>query len=269
MRYFENSVALVTGGASGIGRELCKQLAQRGATVVVADIDYDGALKVASGINENAGKAQTKSLDVSDAARFSNVAQEVVQEFEGIDYLFNNAGIGVYGNTCEMSLEQWSSIISVNLIGVINGIAAVYPAMIEAKSGHIVNTASLAGLIPVPTLTAYATTKHAVVGLSTSLRPEAEQHGVRVSAVCPGFVQSNIFNSTCYVGVDREKAIANLPLKPISEQKCVEAILKGVAKNKPIITTPRYATLMWRLYRLSPALFYRLSNKSVKKLSRF
>lgn len=268
MEGFADKVALVTGGASGIGRELCRRLADRGATVIVADIDGSGAEMVASQIGDRAGKARAKKLDVSDAAAFTSLAQGVAKEYGGIDYLFNNAGIGMFGKVCDMSIEQWSSILSVNLIGVINGVAAVYPGMVAAKKGHIVNTASLAGLIPVPTLTAYATTKHAVVGLSISLRPEAEQHGVKVSAICPGFVQSNIFDSTCYVGVEKEKALSKLTVKPIDEKTCVDAIMSGVLKNKPIVTVPGYAGLLWGLYRFSPGLYFRLTSRAFRKLKR-
>src|SRR5579871_217126 len=141
------NVALVTGGASGIGRALAEELASRGAEVFVADRQSDLARQVASGIERSGGRAHPAELDVRDAAAFRRVALDVRRKAGRIDYLFNNAGIGVAGEIAGYTQADWDDVVDVNLRGVTHGIQAVYPAMIGQGSGHIVNTASMAGLV--------------------------------------------------------------------------------------------------------------------------
>jgi short-subunit dehydrogenase len=133
--------------------------------------------------------------------------------------------------------------------------------MVRQGFGHIVNTASMAGLVPVPMETAYVTTKYAVVGLSLSLREEAKQLGVKVSVVCPGFVRTGIYDAGTVLKVRREALIARIPLRPIGAPRAAQVILKGVSRNKAVITTPFYARIFWWLYRLHPALLYHWSRK--------
>jgi short-subunit dehydrogenase len=131
--------------------------------------------------------------------------------------------------------------------------------------GHIVNTASLAGLIGSPMITPYATTKFAVAGLSTSLRVEGEQLGVKVSAVCPGFIQTGIFDAATYINTRQEDIEAKLPFKPLAAAKAARHILRGVARNQAIIVFPFYARLAWWLQRIHPSLTLPLARKTVKE----
>src|SRR5688572_22607934 len=183
-------VAIVTGAGSGIGRAMSLELARRGCLVVATDIDATTADATATTILVAGGGARAVALDVADAAAFDALAADTVKRHGAIDYLFNNAGLAVGGDMRDIALADWKRIIDVNLIGVLNGVRAAYPYMTERRSGHIVNTASIAGLVPFPPLTPYCMTKYAVVGLSTALRAEAAALGVRVSVVCPGFIQS-------------------------------------------------------------------------------
>jgi short-subunit dehydrogenase len=130
--------------------------------------------------------------------------------------------------------------------------------------GHIVNTASLAGLISFPTGTPYSTTKFGVVGLSTSMRYEGATLGVKVSAVCPGFIQTGIYNAATYLKVNREDLLGQLPFKPVDASKSARAILHGVERNKAIITVPFLAHIVWWLGRLSPALIAPLQTKMIR-----
>ena len=141
------------------------------------------------------GSASSVYLDVADALGFEQAVSAVHADRGRLDLLFNNAGIGVGGPVEELSLAHWERTLDVNLRGVIHGVRAAYPLMLAQRSGHIVNTGSLAGLLPFPMGTPYAASKHAVVGLSLSLRVEARAYGVRVSVVCPGVIDTPILDS--------------------------------------------------------------------------
>ena len=256
MTTYRNCIALVTGGASGIGEALCIALAQQGAHVVVTDINADDIPTVVDTIRERNGSARGVPLDVTHAAAFEAVVADIFQVEGKLDYIFNNAGIGIGGEVQDMTLAHWDQIIDVNIKGVIHGITAAYPRMIDQGSGHIVNIASMAGLVPSPGAAAYCMTKHAVLGLSTSLRGEGEALGVKVTAVCPGFVQSQIYTRSIALNLDREKLLAQPMLKALTPAStCARKILKGVAKNRSIVTVTAHAWWGWRLFRLLPGLF--------------
>jgi NADP-dependent 3-hydroxy acid dehydrogenase YdfG len=170
MDHFRGRTALVTGAASGIGAALVRRLRSCGARVITTDVQ-DGA---------------DHRLDVRDLEGFAKLIGEV-----GVpDLLFANAGLSTGGPTHEITRAHWDRTIDVNLNGVVNGILAVYPGMVERGAGHIVVTASAAGLVAPPFVTAYSATKHAVVGLALGLRAEAALRGVQVSVLCPGAVET-------------------------------------------------------------------------------
>jgi NADP-dependent 3-hydroxy acid dehydrogenase YdfG len=255
MRAFDGEVTLVTGAASGIGAALSAQLAARGARVILADRDLARATEVAKQIPN----AQAVELDVTDAAAFERVVQEIVAKEGRIDALFNNAGIGLAGAAEDLRVEDWRKIVEVDLLGVMYGIAAVYPRMVAQKSGRIVNTSSGAGLAPRPGMTAYAAAKHGVTGLSISLRSEAALHNVKVCAICPGYVETGIMSFSKYVNLDPKKLAEKIPMKPMSAGRCAELALKGVARDRAIIAISAYVKLDWWIYRLSPALSSRIA----------
>lgn len=268
MHYFHDKVAIVTGGASGIGRMLCEELAARGAIVVVADLNLEGAQRVASTIIESGGRASAESLDVSNADSVRELVDGVAGEHGRLDFIFNNAGIGVGGEVRDLSPEHWRRIVEINLFGVISGTSAAYSVMVKQGFGHIVNTASVAGLISTPTMTPYATTKHAVVGLSTSLRTEAERLGVRVSAVCPGFIQTGIYDAGTFVKNTKEAFLSQIPFKLMNAREAARKILRGVERNRAIIVFPFYARFLWWLARINPSLLSPLSRKTVNDFRR-
>ena len=251
---FANSVALVTGGASGIGRALCRELARRGALAVVADIDGEGAQEAADSIAAAGGRAVAARLDVRRPADVQNLVDQAVRDHGRLDYMFNNAGIGVGGEVRDLTLDHWREVIDINLMGVVHGVAAAYPVMIRQRAGHIINVASLAGLIWSPGLAPYATTKSAVVGLSTALRAEAEAWSVRVSVVCPGFVDTAIFDNAIGVKLDKEEALKKIRLPLMPAPQAAQKILQGVERNRAIIVFPASAKLLWWLTRIDPAL---------------
>jgi NAD(P)-dependent dehydrogenase (short-subunit alcohol dehydrogenase family) len=193
IRIFDGATAIITGAASGIGRALAEELARRGCEVVLADRQIEQAEEISFGIKASGGKATAVKIDVRDSPAMEQVVQDTFQRCGRLDYIFNNAGISIGGGVSQYSIEDWNYIVDVNLRGVINGIQAAYPLMIKQGFGHIINTASMAGLLPSPGNGGYATTKHAIVGLSNSLRAEAILVGVRVSVLCPGVISTPIW----------------------------------------------------------------------------
>ena len=253
-------VVLITGGGSGIGRALARELAARGAHVHVADVDA-GALE-ASG----SGPLTEHVLDVRDERAFRDLVDEIVSRHGGLDLLVNNAGISLGGPTHELTSAHWDRILDVNVRGVVNGVLAAYPHMIERGRGQIVNTASGAGLVAPPFVTAYATTKHAVVGLSLGLRPEAALHGVKVSALCPGSVDTAILDRPpdpdLPIGASRpvtgREYLAVVGQRPIAPDRFARLALRGIDRDHPIVVVPASARPVWYLHRLSPRLTQRL-----------
>jgi NAD(P)-dependent dehydrogenase (short-subunit alcohol dehydrogenase family) len=262
--------ALVTGGASGIGAALARALVGRGDSVVIADLDSAGASAVADELNQQGfGRARAEGLDVRDAESVRSVVEEAHCRDGRLDLLFNNAGIGVGGAVEELTLSHWERAIDVNLRGVVHGVAAAYPIMLRQGHGHIVNTASVAGLIPAPFITPYSMTKHAVVGLSLSLRGEAAAHGVRVSALCPGTVDTAILdrgNPRDLPGVrtlDGREYVTKVAGAPYSADALATDVLRAVERNRPVIVAPRRARVAWRLHRAVPWIVEQMTLRNV------
>jgi len=264
MDYYQNKVALVTGGASGIGSALVKALSRRGATVVCADINIDGAHETVSAVRRDGGSAEAVRLDVTREEEVNCLVDETAAKHGRIDFMFNNAGIGIGGEFRDMTTEHWRRIIQVNLWGVIYGTTAAYRVMRRQRFGSIVNTASMAGLVPVPALSAYATTKHAVVGLSVSLLPEAKDLGVRIHVVCPGGIDTPIFTKAEILGNGDWDSVKKIPFV-MDVDKAAARIIKGVRKNKAIIVFPLSSVLVWHLYRLMPDAVFPLSTMMARK----
>lgn len=254
MPFYKNKVAVITGGASGIGRALGEALLKEGARVVLADINAD-ALKATSAALEEKGSVHAEVLDVCDREAMRRTLQKVKSQFGQIDYVFNNAGIAVLGLMHEMEPHHWESLIRINIEGVVYGVLEAYEIMREQGHGHIVNTASVAGLVPTPGLTAYGMTKHAVVGLSESLRCEAVRYGVNVSAVCPGLIRTPLVDHLAYLNVDKEKVLSSSMVRFASVEHCAQATLRGVRRNQALIVITAMGFGMWWLYRLVPQWF--------------
>ena len=263
-------IAFVTGGASGIGAALATKLANEGAEVWIADRQIGAAQELAQRLNSGGAKAHAIELDVRSYSSFERAVAEVVQQSGRIDYLFNNAGIGVSGEVDSYTLDDWNDVFDVNLRGVVHGIQAVYPTMIRQHSGHIVNTASMAGLVASPGLVSYTATKHAVVGISKALRVEAERHGVQVSVFCPGVIRTPIMTGGQYgrMNISDEKVLKKFweRLRPMAPEVFAERALRAVLRGDAIIVVPAWWKAWWYLERLSPALSMRFAKVSLKRL---
>ncbi|MDW3217989.1 MAG: SDR family NAD(P)-dependent oxidoreductase [Acidimicrobiales bacterium] len=197
MQDITGKVAVVTGGASGIGRATAIALAAEGARVVVADIEQPPLDDVVAEIRAAGGDAIGVVCDVSDWSSVDALRQACVESFGDADIVMNNAGVAGGGPLSSIELSAWEWTLGVNLWGVIHGVKAFLPAMVERGSGHIVNTASIAGHLTSTGMGAYNTTKHAVSGLTETLQQEMleAETGVGVTCLCPGFVATNIITS--------------------------------------------------------------------------
>jgi NAD(P)-dependent dehydrogenase (short-subunit alcohol dehydrogenase family) len=186
----EGKTAYITGAGSGLGRAAAELFAEEGATIVASDIDYEGATETADRIEDAGGTAAAHELDVRDAEAFQDAIDTTVEEY-GLDILLNNAGIGHQRvSTEDLGLEERDRVIDINVKGVWNGAAAAIPHLKEQGSGAIVNTASLAGIIGSPLMSAYSLSKGAVVNYTRAVAAEAGPQGVRVNAVCPGVTET-------------------------------------------------------------------------------
>lgn len=267
MRSWNDASVLVTGAASGIGLALSKAVAKRGATVWMTDIDAAGVERAAKSVGAGARAA---ALDVRDADAVRAIVERVVAEHGRIDYLFNNAGIGLGGEAHELTNAHYDRIIDINIRGVVHGITAAYPIMIKQRSGHIVNTASMAGLVPAPLLVPYVMTKHAVVGLSLGLRAEAGGYGVRVTALCPSAVETPILDSAMPGDLPApswrpnvRRYLTSFGGAPYPVDKLAEDTIRGIERNVPLIITPTNARIGAFLYRLFPGLVTRQFHKAL------
>jgi NAD(P)-dependent dehydrogenase (short-subunit alcohol dehydrogenase family) len=276
---FAGKTAIITGGASGIGLALGAELVAQHARVVLADIDAVAVGRVADELASSAGGSASivgRWLDVRDRDAVRSLIDEIAARDGNIDLVFNNAGLAMGGPTHELTGQHWDCIIDVNLRGVVNGVLAAYPRMIEQGNGHIVNTASGAGLVAPPLVVPYATTKHAVVGLSTGLRPEAALHGVRVSVLCPGAVETAILDRLppsdlpvmASAPVTAREYLQSMRQHPMPADRFARAALGAIARNKAIIVVPRSAKALWYLHRLSPALAERISRSMAATVTR-
>lgn len=256
----DRKVAIITGGASGIGRALCMEAADRGMVVIVSDIDREGGEAVARQINESGkGESYFEKADVSSFEEVQGLVNRVFRTYGRLDYMFNNAGIAMYGELCDMTLEHWHKVMDINLWGAIHGTHAAYPLMKQQGFGYLVNTSSATGLGPAPMTSAYATTKHAIVGMTTSLHYEAEAYGIHVSALCPAFVDTPIYSTADAVGMDKAKINEQVKKqKSMSPEQFAKIAFAKIHRNESVICPMPMRRTMDVFFILFPALHRKL-----------
>ncbi len=271
MNMFAEKVAIVTGGASGIGKAVCVNLARHGARVIIADRDLPGAQETESFITSNGGAAKAMCVDVSNPHDVESLIENAVRDHGRIDFLFNNAGISINGEFQDLELEHWKRVLDVNLWGVVYGCHYAYPIMKRQGFGHIINTASLAGLIPQGLGTIYSASKHAVVGFSLALRGEAKQYGIKVSALCPGYIRTNIQKTSLmvsdYMNSEKNKQM-EAGMKFLTPEDCIDQMMRGVKRNKGIIVSPGRFKAFWWLQRLFPGFMPAMWDRIIKHMKR-
>ncbi|MFD7223221.1 SDR family oxidoreductase [Streptomyces sp. NPDC059892] len=258
---FGGQLVLVTGAASGIGRATAFAFAEAGARVVVVDRDAEGAARTAELAQLiGAPEAWAEPADVGDGQAMEELAEKVAAEYGIVDVLVNNAGIGLSGAFLDTTAEDWKKVLDVNLWGVIHGCRLFGKQMAErGQGGHIVNTASAAAYQPSRALPAYSTSKAAVLMLSECLRAELAGQGIGVSAICPGFVNTNITFTARFTGVSaeeeerrRKKSSRLYGLRDYPPEKVADAVLRAVVRNQAVVPVTPEARGARLLSRIAP-----------------
>jgi NAD(P)-dependent dehydrogenase (short-subunit alcohol dehydrogenase family) len=229
MKELTGKVAAVTGAASGLGRAMALAFADQGMHVALADVEEAKLEAVEAAIRDKGARSLSMRVDVSKAAEVEAFAERTVSELGAVHVVCNNAGVAVSGAVWENSEAEWQWILGVNLWGVVHGVRAFAPRLIAQNEGHIVNTASVAGLISPPGMGAYCVSKHAVVTLSESLHQDLSERGsaVGVSVLCPAYVPTGIADS------ERNRPSAIASAAKSKERLAKEAMLrKAVAAGK-------------------------------------
>lgn len=269
-------VAFITGGASGIGLALGTEMGRHGAKIVLADHNADELRAASEQLIADGLDVATVELDVTDRDAFAEALTDAIVTHGRVDLLVNSAGISMGGPTHELTGQHWDKVIDVNLGGVINGVLAAYPHMIEAGQGRIVNIASAAGLVAPPFVVPYATSKQAVVGLSLALGPEAASHGVSISAVCPGPVDTPILDQlpstelppTATAPVTGRAYLTAVGQSPVDVDKFATTALRRIVRGDPLIVLPAQTRALWLANRISPALTRRVIRFLASKVQR-
>jgi NAD(P)-dependent dehydrogenase (short-subunit alcohol dehydrogenase family) len=227
------AVAVITGAGSGIGRACCHSFVRRGARVVVTDLDGERADRVAAELGE---AAVALKCDVTNTGDLEKARDRALESFGRVDLIMNNVGVLAVGPVEEIPLEAWQRIVDINLLGIVRSNLVFLPILMKQGSGHVVNTASTAGLLPygfdrLP----YTATKHAVVGMSESLALYLRPHGIGVSCLCPAGVATNIVEQITFYG---QPAAPRGPSFQIQEAEAVgELVAGGVTQGRFLILT--------------------------------
>lgn len=255
---FAGQVAAVTGGGSGMGRALVRRLAALGADVAVCDLGEEALEALAAELVDLPGEVVTSVVDVADRAAVERWAAETQKHFGKVNYIFNNAGVSVTGNVDVLGLNDFEWLMNINFWGVVHGTQAFLPYLHAAAHGHVVNTASVFGIIAVPTQSAYNASKFAVRGFTEALRQELHDTSIGVSCVCPGGVKTNIVNSSRYIPQDnaapsKESMAASFEeLAGLTSDQAADIILRGVLRNKARIMVGSDAKFIALMNRLLP-----------------
>ncbi len=258
MKNFNGRVAVITGAASGIGRALAEQLAQKGVVLVLADKNLAGLEATANKLKAANGMCSTHELDVSDAKAFEALAEEVMKTYGRVDMVFNNAGVSMLDSASEQSLEDFQWLMNINFWGGVHGTMAFLPYLKQSEEAHIINVSSVFGLFSIPLQSAYNASKFAVRGYTEALRIELAGTPVKVSCVHPGGIKTDIARSAkvtqSHTGVAKDDFAKDFEkLARTSAEQAARVILKGVEKNKKRILIGLDARVFDIVARLFPA----------------
>ncbi|MBW2460085.1 MAG: SDR family NAD(P)-dependent oxidoreductase [Deltaproteobacteria bacterium] len=254
---FEGATAVVTGGASGLGRAFSEELGRRGGKVLLTDIDAEGAAETVRLVQSAGGEARFFEADVRSEERMQEIAREAADWFGPVDLLVNNAGVGVAGPFDQLDLDDWRYCVDINLWGVIYGCYAFVPGMKRRGRGYIINVASSAGLLALPDMGPYNVTKAGVIALSETLYGELRVHGVHVTALCPTFFRTNILENMRGVHDVGAKRVANkmMDASKVQAPDVARAALAAVHRGQLYSVPMRDGRMYWRLKRALPAGF--------------
>lgn len=267
-------LALVTGAGAGIGRATAVELARQGARiVVVVDRDADAAEQTAEAVRAAGAETAVYQVDVTDDAAIAALAEQVNSEHGVVDILINNAGIGMAGRFLETSPQNWDAILAVNLRAVLTGSRVFAEQMVNrGEGGTIINVSSASAYLPSKAMVAYSTTKAAVLAFSESLRADLADDGITVTAVCPGFVNTNIAKSTVYAGMSaeaeqqaRDRADAAYRRRNYTPEATATAIVNAVRTGPAVLPIAPESRLAYAMRRISPGAIRLLARMDIRQ----
>jgi short-subunit dehydrogenase len=272
MRQIRGKKALVTGAASGIGRAIALRLAQEGVDLFLVDVDEVGLAAVAADVRRAGVEVVHRRCDVGQPAAVSAAVADVLRRWDGVDVLVNNAGITYYGRTEEMSAEHWDRLLRVNLHSHLQFTRELLPSLLARREAHVLNVCSMFGLIGMPKLAAYCTTKFAMVGFSDALRAEYGREGLGVTALCPGFVATNLFASA---PLPENGKGPKIPPRIFctTPEKVARAAVRSIRRDRRLVVVEPIAKLLTTVKRFTPGaidFFLRLGRRHriAKKMAR-
>jgi NAD(P)-dependent dehydrogenase (short-subunit alcohol dehydrogenase family) len=264
-------LALVTGAASGIGLETSVALAAAGADLVICDVNEAGLQAASERIRAHGRDVLARKVDVSKREQVKALADEVHAKHEALDVLVNNAGVGLAGGFLDTSLEDWEWILGINLWGVIYGCHYFVPKMVARRRGHVVNVASAAGYTASELLVAYSTSKFGVLGFSENLRVDLKKHGIGVSAICPGIINTPITRNSRMRGASakpgaQERVIKMYEKRNYGPEKVAQGILAAIANDTAVAPISPEAWGMYFFKRFTPGLYEWISMSMAKRM---
>jgi len=256
MKVLAGTTALVTGAAGGIGRAITLRLAREQVRLHLIDVDEVGLARLAHEIRADGGEVATYRCDLQNSEEISVTLQEILAA-GGIDIVVNNAGVAYGGPTHEMSPEHWDRILAINLLAPVQVVRELLPSLLSRPQAHLVNIGSMFGLFAGPKAAAYSVSKFGLQGLSEALRAEYGRSNLGVSAICPGFASTGLFEAARRAGSPQgPKGVAKWFM--ITPEYIAERTITAIRRNQPLVVISPLAHLLWFCKRFAPSLFLRL-----------
>jgi short-subunit dehydrogenase len=251
MRIIRGKKALISGAASGIGRAVALRLAQEGAHLFLVDIDQQGMAETAAEARRSGVDVITRRCDMVQPPDVSSTVAEVLSRWNGVDILVNNAGITYYGKVERMAPDHWDKILRVNLLSHVQFTRELLPSLLGREEAHVLNVCSILGLVGMPKVTAYCTSKFGMVGFSEALRNELGRQGLGVTALCPGFVRTNLFTNA-----PLEKDVEGHKIPPrivtTTPERVANAAVRAIYRNRRLVVMEPMARAMYITKRFAP-----------------
>ncbi len=253
----ERNYAVITGAASGLGRDIAIALGRKGFSVLVADLDTKETAVTAKMVEQAGGTGEVYRCDVTRAEEVQAMADHVFTAGGGLDLLVNNAGVAAAGVVGDMPIKDWHWLMDINFWGMVYGCHAFIPRMKQSRRGHIINVASIAGIVSLPEMACYNVSKAAVISLSETLRGELAPFGIGVSVVCPSFFNTNLLRDMRYCDEFQcTFAHAAFDNARMTSEDIAELVVKAWEKNRLYVLPQASAKMQWFFKRLSPANYY-------------
>jgi NAD(P)-dependent dehydrogenase (short-subunit alcohol dehydrogenase family) len=274
IRTLRDKMVVVTGAGSGIGKETALALARRGANLAICDVNEVGLAQTAEQARGLGREVLDRRVDVASRHEMREFAAAVHERVGAVDILMNNAGVGLGAGFLDTPLDDWEWITGINLMGVVHGCHFFLPPMVaRRRGGHVINVASAAAFVATEALSAYSTTKFAVLGLSEALRDELTPYGIGVTAVCPGIINTAITGTARLRGPNasdaaRRRMIQIYQRRNYGPERVAANILKAVQRNRAVAPVSPEAWFMYYLKRSFPGIVFRLNRAMAERMRR-